>query len=277
MILITAELIGIAVIFLWRQNMPQPTSNATETAAVESTEEEIVFDSLPEEDSGPNIPKNRFSVSDFEVEGEYLTCIAEPCVLGIDVSSYQGQIDWQQVKEAGVEFVMIRIGGRGYGAEGHFFTDTMADTYYRGAKAAGLQVGAYFFSQAISLEEAKEEAQFALELTKDWELDLPLAYDWEPAGGGDSRTANMDMRSVAEFTKVFCNTIKAAGREPMAYLGLWYGFPYLEEYTDCPIWLALYSEEMTYPYHFDMWQYTCFGSVPGINGDVDINIYFPPK
>lgn len=276
-LLIIAELIAIGVFFLWYLKKPQPLAKVTAAATVFATEEEIIYDSLPEENPGLPIPKNRFSTGDFQMQDGFMTCTAEPCVLGIDVSSYQGEIDWGQVKAAGIEFVMIRIGGRGYGAEGHFFTDNMADTYYAGAKAEGLQVGAYFFSQAITIEEALEEAQFALELTKDWELDLPLAYDWEAAGGPESRTANMEMRSVAEFTKVFCDTVRAAGREPMIYLSLWFGFPYLEEYTDYPIWLALYSDEMTYSYHFDMWQYTCSGTVPGIRGDVDVNIYFPPN
>lgn len=277
-VLIILELISIGAFFVWRQGaLSSQLGLQTTGATVESTEDEIVWDIVPDEvfiSETDNIPKNRFSVQDFRKDGDYLTCLSEPCVMGIDVSSYQGRIDWEQVKAAGFEFVMIRVGGRGYGEEGYLFTDTMADTYYVGAKAAGLQVGAYFFSQAVDESEALKEAQLALELTRDWELDLPLAYDWEFVKQ-DARTAYIDMWTVAQCTKVFCGAVKEAGREPMVYLSLWFGYPYFEELMDYPIWLALYTEEMTYPYHFDMWQYTSSGTVPGITGDVDINIYFP--
>jgi len=276
-LLIAAELLGVGAFFLWRGSRPEPVTQTT-TAAVETTEEEIIWDTVPDEEfysEADNIPKNRFSAQDFRQDGDYLTCVAEPCVMGIDVSSYQGEIDWEQVKAAGIEFVMIRVGGRGYGEGGYLFTDSMADTYYAGAKAAGLQVGAYFFSQAVDETEALKEAQFALELTRDWKLDLPLAYDWEFVSQ-DARTAYIDMWTVAQCTRTFCDAVKEAGRKPMVYLSLWFGYPYFEELVDYPIWLALYTEEMTYPYHFDMWQYTCSGTVPGIVGDVDINLYFPP-
>lgn len=280
-ILLVVELVGVAAFLLWRKSLPQtppvvPTT--TVAATVETTEEEIIWDIIADDylyPDEPELPENRFSAGDFDYRGDYLTCVTEPCVMGIDVSSYQGEIDWEQVKAAGFEFVMIRVGGRGYGEEGYFFTDRMADAYYKGAKAAGLQVGAYFFSQAVHEAEALEEAQLALKLTRNWELDLPLAYDWEFVSE-DARTAYIDMWTVSQCTRVFCDAVKEAGRKPMVYLSLWFGRPYFEELIDYPIWLALYTDEMTYPYPFDMWQYTCTGTVPGIQGDVDINIYFPP-
>ena len=120
-----------------------------------------------------------YSADDFvQNKDGFMECISIPFSTGIDVSLFQGEIDWQNVKADGVEFVFIRVGGRGT-TDGGLYTDSKAQEYYRAAKAAGLQVGAYFFSQAISEAEAREEAVFALKQVKKWELDLPFVYDWE--------------------------------------------------------------------------------------------------
>jgi len=254
----------------------QPTAPTTQPATTEPTEES--FDPLPEDEdmAGPNVERSRFGPEDFGYVDGVFTCLAEPCWLGLDVSSYQPQIDWQQVREAGYEFVMIRIGGRGYGEDGNLFPDIMAKNHYEGAKEAGLKVGAYFFSQATDTDEALEEARFALKLLEGWELDLPVAYDWEFISN-EARTAYTDQHTVAMCSQVFCNEMQAAGFQPMVYFGLWYGYPYFEYLMEYPVWIALYTEKLEYAYRFDMWQYTGSGSVPGVKGDVDINIYFPPK
>lgn len=218
---------------------------------------------------------NVFTPKDFAYEGDYLTCLTDQSVLGIDVSKYQGKIDWQQVKEAGVEFVMIRLGYRGYG-QGTLNEDPMAQENYRGAKAAGLKVGAYFFSQAISVEEAEEEAEYAMQIARDWELDMPLVYDWECLAD-DYRTIGVDARLLTDCTKAFCDAVKAQGLTPMIYFNPNQSRKqmYLAELTGYDFWLAMYSDQMDYPYKVDMWQYTNQGSVPGISGNVDINLYFP--
>ena len=220
--------------------------------------------------------ENPYGPEDFQQKDGFLTCLAGESVLGIDVSSFQGEIDWQAVADAGIDFVMIRVGGRGYGAEGVLYTDEQAQANYSGAKAAGLQVGGYFFSQAVSVEEAIEEAAYALRQIKDWELDMPLVFDWEYLGE-QARTADVDKRTLTDCTLAFCKTVALAGYEPMIYFN-----PnqsdnhiYLEELTDYRGWLAMYTQQMTYPYRVDMWQYTNAGSVPGIEGPVDINLYFP--
>lgn len=223
----------------------------------------------------PPPAENVFTPKDFAYEGDYLTCLTDESVLGIDVSRYQGQIDWQQVKDAGVEFVMIRLGYRGYGAGG-LNEDPMAQENYRGAKEAGLRVGAYFFSQAISVEEAEEEARYAMEIARDWTLEMPLVYDWECLAD-DYRTTQVDARLLTDCTKAFCDTVKDAGYTPMVYFNPNQSRKqmYLAELTGYDFWLAMYSDEMDYPYKVDMWQYTNQGSVPGISGNVDINLYFP--
>lgn len=220
------------------------------------------------------VATNPLAISDFAYEGDYLTCLSQPSVLGIDVSVWQGDIDWQQVKEAGVEFVMIRLAWRG-SEQGVLSPDKNAQKNYEGAKAAGLKVGGYIFSQSITPQEAVEEANYVLDMIDGWELDMPIAYDWEYISA-DSRTGDMDGRTLTDCTRAFCQTIQAAGYEPIIYFNQEQSLKtmYLEELTDYQFWLAMYDTYMTYPYQIHMWQYTCTGKVPGIQGDVDINLYF---
>lgn len=223
----------------------------------------------------PPPPANPLRPEDFVVDGEYLSCLTAPYVLGLDVSTHQKEIDWQQVKAAGFEFVMIRLAWRG-SIQGVLEEDEWAQRHYQGAKAAGLQVGGYFFSQAISPEEAVEEAEFALQVCKDWQLDMPLVFDWEIVKG-TYRNAGLDARTLTDCVKAFCDTVEAAGYEPMVYFNPSQGrsLLYLSELTEYGFWLAMYNTEMDYPYQVDMWQYTDEGSVPGIDGDVDIDLFFP--
>ena len=223
----------------------------------------------------PPPPPSTFTPRDFAYVDGYLTCTTQPSILGIDVSTYQQGIDWEQVRSAGVEFVMIRLGYRGT-SQGLLFEDDMAQTHYQGAKAAGLKVGGYFFSQSITPEEAAEEARFAMEVAADWELDMPLVYDWEYIDE-DCRSHIVDTRMLTDCTKAFCDTVLEAGHDVMIYFNPDQSRKrmYLSELTDYSFWLAMYSDYMDYEYKVDMWQYTCTGTVPGINGNVDINLYFP--
>ena len=116
---------------------------------------------------------------------------------GIDISSYSGTIDWDKVKKSGVDFVMVRIGGRGYGSDGKMYSDDSALSYIKGAKAAGLKVGVYFFSQAVNNDEAIEEADYIKTLLGDETIDFPVAYDWEIIKDDDART---DSVSAAQAT-----------------------------------------------------------------------------
>lgn len=199
-----------------------------------------------------------------------------PPVLGIDVSEHQELIDWQQVKASGMEFVMIRVGWRGY-TQGELFADTLAQTHYAGAKAAGLKVGAYIFSQATTAQEGIEEAEYLLEQTKDWEIDMYLALNWEHVGD-ENRTAPVDARTLTDITKAFCQTVAQAGKRPMIYFDAYLASTrlYPEELTEYPFWLAQYAMEMEFDYPVKMWQYTSTGIVPGIDEDVDINRYYIP-
>lgn len=225
------------------------------------------------EDAPRAIP---YTAEDFVLNREgFMECVSVPYTTGIDVSIYQGEIDWQKVKDAGVEYVFIRVGGRG-SSDGTLYIDENAQINYEGAKKAGLQVGAYFFSQAISVEEAREEAEFALEQVKKWKLDLPLAYDWEWSTKG-SRTDQMKGRLLTQCTQAFCESVADAGLQPMIYFNESQGLDMLdlEQLQQYPFWLAMYDGAMDFPYRVDYWQYSETGTVDGIDANVDLNIYLP--
>lgn len=220
------------------------------------------------------IPANPYGPEDFAYEGEYLACMAGSAVLGVDVSAHQGEVDWTQVAEAGMEFAMIRIGYRGY-TSGGLYADEYAEANLTGAKEAGLKVGAYFYSQAVTPTEAALEAAYCISLLEAYDIDMPVVFDWEYVGE-EARTANMDSGTLLACAKTFCDAIRDAGYEPMVYFNptLAESLLDLEALVEYPFWLAMYSSQMTYPHAVEMWQYTATGNVPGISGDADINLWF---
>lgn len=249
----------VAAAFVLRQPVSGDSRNTTaETEPIEMS----------------GLPRNPLAPEDFVYEGDYLTCLSTQTMLGIDVSVWQEDIDWAQVKEAGIQFAMIRLGYRSM-AEGVLSEDSYAKANYAGAAAAGIPVGAYFFSQAVTVEEAVQEAQFVLEMVRDWDLRMPIVYDWEHTGE-DTRTANVDARTLTDCTKAFCETIEQAGHEAMVYFNSYQADNslYLEELAEYPFWLAQYDQPLDFEHRVDMWQYTDQGTVPGIQGDVDVNLYF---
>ena len=219
------------------------------------------------------VPVNPYTAEDFTMKDGYLTCLSGESKLGVDVSHFQGTINWKKAAKAGISFAIIRIGGRGYGEEGRLYADTKAKKNYTGAKKAGLQVGVYFFSQATTPEEAREEAAYALDLIKDWELDLPVVFDWEKVGE-DGRTVGITTKELIPITKAFCEEITLAGYEAMIYFNpnQSQNIAYLDALQEYRFWLALYSEEMSFPYKVDFWQYTNKGKVPGFSKNVDLNL-----
>ena len=242
-------------------SIPMPTEKPADPAVPQETE--------------PQPEKSPYGKLDFQYEGRYLGCIKAGTIPGIDVSYYQGDIDWAKVKASGIEFAIVRLGYRGYGEEGKLVEDKLAFQNIEGALAAGLKVGVYIFSQSISVEEAVEEAEFVLERIEKYNITMPVVYDWEYVSD-EARTAKMDRRTLTDCYKAFCEKIAEAGYTPMAYFNTYQSrqLMYLTELDDYPFWLALYSDRMTFPYRFEMWQYTDSGRVPGIEGNVDINLYF---
>lgn len=201
----------------------------------------------------------------------------ESSYFGIDVSSYQGDINWQLVREDGVEFAFIRAGYRGYGEDGKLCADEKFAVNYDGAHSAGVDVGVYFFSQAVTPEEAVEEANFVLEILDGRPLEYPIVFDWEtvfvPTGEDSPRTEDVMPQTLTLSAIAFCETIEDAGYKSMIYTNkkqavLKYDLRQLKKY---PIWFAYYDTTLNYCYDFDVWQYgTAF--IDGIEGEVDVNI-----
>ena len=171
--------------------------------------------SQPTQPTVPKLPANPYGVEDFGYDGVFLECLAGNSKPGIDVSSHQGKIEWTKVAQAGVEFVFVRLGYRGY-ETGLLHEDVYAKTNLKEARAAGLQVGAYFFSQAVSEQEAKAEAEFALQVLDGFELDLPLVYDWEYISE-TARTGKVSKQTLMACVASYCDTVEEAGYSPMMY------------------------------------------------------------
>lgn len=246
----------------------------------ETTEETTIPEETTMETAEPTIPPeaNPYSKHDFQYNHRnYLLCTKQDSYPGIDVSFYQHDINWKKVKDAGIQFAMIRLGIRGWGAAGKLVEDEYARKNIEGARKAGLAIGAYFFSQATTIEEVDEEIEFLMDILGNTKLDLPLVLDWEKITESGSRTANMDKRTLTDILLHFCQAMDAKGIQPMIYFNPNQAnqLIYLNELEDYPFWLAFYTDRMTYPFRVEMWQYTEKGSIPGITGDVDLNVYIP--
>lgn len=203
-------------------------------------------------------------------------------VYGIDVSYYQGSIDWKKVKNSGVEFVIIRVGYRGYGSAGTLVEDPKFKTYLDGATKAGLKVGVYFYTQAITTAEAKAEAKFVLDRIKGYSLQMPVYYDIESV---DYDTGRLDSAGLSKAQKTalctaFCDTIIKSGYSA----GVYANYTWLNYYIDgaglgkkYPIWLAHYTSNTNYDQRMDMWQYSGSGTVSGISAYTDVNVWYSGK
>lgn len=245
----------------------------------ERPQEEFLEPTISEtEPENPTIPPdaNPYDRYDFQYNRHnYLLLQNVKSYAGVDVSAYQGNIDWAKVKASGIDFAIIRLGYRGY-ESGKLVEDTYAVQNLEGARDAGLRVGAYFFSQALNTKEVDQEIAFMLEILGERYLDMPIVLDWEiPASS--ARTARMDARTLTDLQLHFCEVMADKGYTPMVYFN-WHqseNLYYLSELEEYPFWLALYQDRMTYPWKVEMWQYTSSGKVPGINGAVDLNVYMP--
>ena len=200
--------------------------------------------------------------------------------VGVDVSFYNGTVNWRALKKAGIDFAILRIGGRGWGQGGTLYDDWCFFNYLNGAKAAGLSVGAYFYSAATNLREAKEEASLALNRLHGFKLDLPLFFDAEYSGNyPNGRSDPLHMAVRTEIAKVFCKAVERAGYEAGIYASESFLHDELnfDALSDYQIWIANYTENNALPtagHRYDIWQFTDRGRLPGINGSCDINVIF---
>lgn len=194
--------------------------------------------------------------------------------LGIDVSKWNKEIDWKKVKDAGVEFAIIRAGYRGY-TTGSLVVDPYFEANIKGATEAGILTGVYFFTQAVNEVEAVEEASMVIELLKKYDIQYPIFIDTEGVGG-NGRADNLDVATRTAVCEAFCNTIENEGYMAGVYASRnWYQNRLeTEKLEQFYIWLAEYRSEPLYKGSYQMWQYTSKGQIDGIEGNVDLNISY---
>jgi len=195
--------------------------------------------------------------------------------LGVDVSKYQDYVDFETLKSAGVDYVMIRVGARGYSTGQITQDDNFIDNITR-AKEAGLDVGVYFYSQAITEEEAVEEANFVLGSIAGYEIDYPVAFVMEKISNDKARIDGVSKSDKTMVARAFLNTIKDAGYMPMVYGTKEWLIKEVElsKLTEYDIWLSQNGDLPDYPYRFSMWQYSGTGEISGIEGYVGLSINF---
>lgn len=196
--------------------------------------------------------------------------------LGVDVSFYQGEIDWEAVAADGVEFAMIRCGYRG-SESGTIVVDEQFENNTEGALAAGLDVGVYFFSQSTGAIEAAEEANFVLDLISGYDITMPVAFDWEPLEG--SRAEDIDRSELTASAVVFCEMVKDAGYTPCVYLYRYTGYYeyMMERLADYELWVGALGSWPDFYYRHMLWQFSMTGRVEGIDADVDLDYQFIPR
>ena len=231
----------------------------------------------PTEPPRPMPEVNPYTPDDFEYDGQRLKCLTGEALPGVDVSYYQGQIDWEAVAADGMKFAMIRVGYRGY-VDGTIYPDENARANIEGALAAGLEVGVYFFSQALTPQEAAREAAFTVSFIEGCDITMPVVFDWEHVTDETARTAGMhDMDTLTDCAMAFMDVAAAAGYTPMVYFNRHQSQTLFDmsDLRDYPFWLALYDAPMSFPYRIAMWQYSAEGTVTGISTPVDLNLYFP--
>lgn len=195
--------------------------------------------------------------------------------IGADISKYNGETDFGLLRDAGIDYVMLRLGARGYGS-GQIMLDEKYVENMTKATEAGIDIGVYFFSQAITAEEAVEEANFVIQNLANYQITYPVAFDMEYVENDKARIEALSREEKTVIAKAFLDTIKNAGYKTMIYGTKEWLMKQVDltKLTNYDIWLSQQKDVPDYPYKFQMWQYTLKGDVSGIDGDVDLNISF---
>lgn len=281
---------------------PPPTI-AVEDLDIGNKEEEATAETEPpkkqefyeEETEPPTTAKKEPTTDKVTTEKPTEPPVSEyACVVkGIDVSKWNSldkkAIDWVKVKESGVQYVIIRAGYRGQ-TSAKMYADPYFEEHIEGALSAGLQVGVYFYSQAITEQEALEEASFLLSIIKDYKLTYPVCFDWEPVSGSRAGAAKLSKTQASAVARKFLSTMEGYGYEAMLYsyhsaIKTYFNTELLNDYK---VWMAYYFKAYdnngveykagdklpSTSYPFQMWQYSSTGVVPGIQGVVDMNVSF---
>lgn len=228
----------------------------------------------------PELAKNNYKDENFKQDDKGIITYNEDgkvtTHMGVDASKFQGNIDFKKLKEQGVEFAMLRCGFRSYG-NGILNTDSSFDTFAKDAIKNNIKIGAYFFSSAITQQEAIEEADYVLDIIKPYKITYPVVIDFEEISGDSYRQENLTTEELTDIIIAFCDKIEKAGYKPMIYSNL-KGFvgrldlTRLEKYEK---WFAYYSDTPYFPYEFSIWQYTESAKLDGVSGNtIDLNISF---
>lgn len=217
------------------------------------------------------------TATDFNVVDQIPTYAGQGLTMrrGIDVSDHQGDIDWQAVAAYGIDFAIIRCGYRSYG-EGSLHEDARFRQNIQGALDAGLDVGAYFFSQATNILEAAEEAVYTVHLIEGYNITMPVFFDWENIDVDTARTDGLDGETLTACCLEFCELIEAAGYEPgmYSYLNLAYYIYQLDRLQGITLWMGDPGTKPIFYFDHRFWQYSYTGSVPGIGVDVDLDAMY---
>lgn len=223
------------------------------------------------------LPAMSLQATDFSADGSYINYTGSDAeaLRGIDVSEHQQEIDWAAVAADGVEFAVIRMGYRGY-SEGKLFEDLYFRQNVEGALENGLRVGVYFFSQATTPNEAREEAHFLLDAIAAYPVTLPVFYDWENIHIEPARTDGMSGKAITDCALAFTDEVKAAGYAAGVYFyrELGYRRYELDRLAGLQFWAGAAGETPDFYYEHALWQYSFTGKVAGIEGDCDLNLYF---
>ncbi len=192
--------------------------------------------------------------------------------VGIDVSTFQSTIDWKKVKAAGIDFALIRVGFRGYGTA-KLVMDVQFEKNIAGANAAGVDCGVYFFTQAITEEEAREEARYTLNAIKNYTVSYPVIIDTELVGDPSARANSLSAKQRTDIVNAFCDEVRKGGYYPMVYADKgWLTYNLEASRLTADVWLAQYNSTVTYTGEYKIWQYTSSGRVDGISTAVDMNV-----
>lgn len=226
----------------------------------------------------PYLPKNEYDYTKLVCQSslmKYFEDGRQISYVGADISKYHDYVDFVKLKKAGVNFVMLRVGARGYGTGQLMLDENFLDNIKR-ASDAGLEIGLYFFSQAVSKEEAVEEANLVLENIGDYAITYPIAFDMEFVVGDTARIEALTREEKTTIAKAFMDTIENAGYKPMLYGNKEWLIRRvdLSKLTAYDIWLSQPGDIPDYPYKFTMWQYSNTASIDGIAGYANLNISF---
>lgn len=273
-------IVGMVIIHFKSTKELNAVKDELDTVIKEQSAINITNVYIPERkvDSG-KIAMNSYKTENFRIDEGFMAYFDEKgekiSHLGCDLSYHNKNVNWAELAASGCEFVMLRCGYRGY-TEGGLMEDEKFDEYARAARAAGINVGVYFFTQAVNEEEAIEEANYVLEIIEDHDITYPVAFDTEYINDPKARTNVEDISDElrSKICIAFCERIREFGYYPIIYASEnWMRRNMdLKMLTDYEFWAPQYLDENDFLFDFSIWQYTESGSIPGVKGDVDLDI-----